>query len=184
MGGSSNCSYTRSSWVPYRLIFHTHEKAVHLFRNVSYAMPNDPRNYCQFFCLTSFRGQSLKSVNMSEKCRRSVTETSDLLGSRGLFFKSPETIWAFFRRFNSLYICVTQRFYVIKLRNHLGLSYVQGMLKDKLVSTKGLQFDNWLFMSETFSGLLRNRSKARVALSLISAKKILLPYTHVSFVTS
>ena len=150
-------------------------------------MPNDPRNYCQFFCLTSFRGQSLKSVNMSEKCRRSVTKTSDLLGSRGLFFKSPETIWAFFQTLQlplRLYICVTQRFYVIKLCNHLGLSYVQSMLKDRLVSTKGLQFDNWLFMSEKFSGLLRNRPKARVALSLISAKKILLPYTHVSFVTS
>ena len=110
---------------------------------------------------------------MSEKWRRNVTETSDLLGSRGLFFKSPKTIRAFFRCLNSLYISVTQRLYVIKLRNHFGLSYVQSMLKDQLVSTKELQFDNWLFVSEKFSGLLRNRSKARVALSLISTKKIL-----------
>ena len=121
---------------------------------------------------------------MSEKWRRSDTESFDLLGSRCLFFKSPETVRAFFICFNSPYISVTQRFYVIKLRNHLGLSYVQSMLKDQLVSTKGLQFDNWLFVSEKFSGLLRNRSKARVALSLITTKKILLPYTHVSFVTS
>ena len=128
-------------------------------------MPNDPRNYCQFFWLTSFRGQSLKSVNMSQIWRRSVLE------SRGLFFKSPETIRAFFGCFNSLYICVTQRFYVFKLRNHLGLSYVQSMLKDQLLSTKGLQFDNWLFVSKKFSGLLRNRSKARVAPSLVSSAK-------------
>ena len=138
MGRSSNCLYTRSSLFPFRLIFHPYEKAVHLFRNVRYAMPNDPRNYCQFFCLTSFRGQSLKSVNMSEESRISVTETSDLLESRGLSFKSPETIRAFFRCFNSLYMCVTQRFYVIKLRNHLGLSYVPSLLKDQLVSTKRL----------------------------------------------
>ena len=112
---------------------------------------------------------------MSEKCR-SVTETSDFLRNRGFFFKSPETFRAFFRCFNSLYNFVTQRFYVIKLCNHLGLSYVQSMLKDQLSSTKGLHFDNWIFVSETFPGLLRKRSKARVALSRLALIRV---YCHI-----
>ena len=136
-----------------------------------YAMSNDPRNYCQFFWLASFRGQPLKTVNMSEKCR-SVTETSDFLRNRGFFFKSPETFRAFFRCFNSFYTFVTQRVYVIKLCNHLCLSYVHSMLKDQLLNKKGLQFDNWIFVSETFPGLLRKRSKAWVAFSWLALIRV------------
>ena len=53
------------------------------------------------------------------------------------------------------------------------------MLKDKLLNTKGLQFDNWRFVPEKYSELLRNRSKAGVALSLVSANQGLLSYTHI-----
>ena len=64
------------------------------------------------------------------------------------------------------------------------LTFIYSMLKDQLLNTKGLQFDNWIFESEKFSGLLKNRSKARVALSPVSVNQSLLPinyYTNKSF---
>ena len=50
------------------------------------------------------------------------------------------------------------------------------MLKDQLLNTKGLQFDNWIFVSETFPGLLRKRSKARVALRWLALIRV---YYHI-----
>ena len=75
----------------------------------------------------------------------------------GLFLKSPETFRAYFGCHNSLYIFATPRFSAIKLRNHLGFSYIKNTLKEELFKTGGLQFDNWFFGPEKFSGLLRNR---------------------------
>ena len=51
-----------------------------------------------------------------------------------------------------LYLCNA-----IKLCNPLDFSYVKNRLKDQLFKTSGLQFDNWLFRPEKFSGLFRNR---------------------------
>ena len=50
------------------------------------------------------------------------------------------------------------------------------MLKDQLLNTKGLQFDNWIFVSEKFPGLFRKRSKARVALSWLALIRV---YYHI-----
>jgi len=50
------------------------------------------------------------------------------------------------------------RFKAIKLRSPLGISYVNKMLKDQLLKTSGLQFDDWLFGPEKFSGPSRNRA--------------------------
>ena len=51
----------------------------------------------------------------------------------------------------------TPSFWAIKLRTPLSFSYIKNMLKDQLFKTSGLQFDNWLFGPEQFSGLSRNR---------------------------
>ena len=39
----------------------------------------------------------------------------------------------------------------------LRFSYIKNMLKDQLFKISGLQFDDWLFGPEKFSGLSRNR---------------------------
>ena len=51
------------------------------------------------------------------------------------------------------------RFKAIKLRNLLGFSDVENVLKDQLFETSGLQFDNWRLRPEKFSRLLRNSPK-------------------------
>jgi len=58
---------------------------------------------------------------------------------------------------NSLSIFATPRILVIKLRNPVGFSCIKSMLKDQLFELSGLQFDNWLFGPEKFSGHSRNR---------------------------
>ena len=99
-----------------------------------------------------------------------------------LFLKSPETFRAYFGYHNSLYILATPsivrgstnsapRFYAIKLRNHLGFSYIKNMLKDQLFKPSELQFDNWLFGPEKFSGLSRNRFLAPLRLVEILARQ-------------
>ena len=84
MGRSSNYKYlyTRSSWVPFRLIFHTHEKAVLLFRNVTPCLMIQETIASSSDWLLLEVSRLSVHVNMSEKCR-SVTETSDFLGNRG-----------------------------------------------------------------------------------------------------
>ena len=52
----------------------------------------------------------------------------------------------------------------MKLRNPLDFSHIKDMLKDQLLKTSGLQFDNWLFGTEKFTGLSRNRPQGRFAL--------------------
>ena len=79
----------------------------------------------------------------------------------GLFLKSPETFRACFGCHNSLYIFATPRFQAIKLRNPLSFSYIKNMLKDQLLKISRLQFDDWLFGPEKFSGLSRNRHQIR-----------------------
>ena len=61
---------------------------------------------------------------------------------------------------NSLYIFATPRFQAIKLRNPLSFSYIKNTLKDQLLKISRLQFDDWLFGPETFSGLSRNMPQA------------------------
>ena len=53
----------------------------------------------------------------------------------------------------------------------LNFFYIKNMLKDQLFETSGLQFDNWLFGSEKFSGLSRNRPKAKFARSMVIANR-------------
>ena len=79
-------------------------------------------------------------------------ETTDHLQQfRDLFLSSPETFRAYFGYHNySLHIFATPRlFKAIKLRIPLGCSYIKNVLKDQLFKTSGLQFDNWLFGSES-----------------------------------
>ena len=72
---------------------------------------------------------------------------------QGLFLKSPEYIIPFISSpargsqlssFAVLLVCLT----------------LKNMLKDQLFKTSGLQFDNWLFGSEKFSGHSTNRPQA------------------------
>ena len=79
-------------------------------------------------------------------------------GPRGLFLDSPETFRAYFGWHNSPYVFATPRFWAIKLCNPLGFSYIKNMLKDQLSKKSGLPFGNWLFGTEKFSGLSRNRT--------------------------
>ena len=55
----------------------------------------------------------------------------------------------------------------IKLRNPLSFSHIKNMAKAQPFETSGLQLDNWLFGSETISGLLRNRPLTRDSRSMV-----------------
>ena len=44
-----------------------------------------------------------------------------------------------------------------QLRNPLVFCDIKNMLRDQLFKTSGLQFENWIFGPEKFSGLSRNR---------------------------
>ena len=51
------------------------------------------------------------------------------------------------------------RFKATKLRNLLGFSDIENLLKDQLFETSGFQFDNWGLRPEKFSRLLRHSPK-------------------------
>jgi len=79
------------------------------------------------------------------------------LETRGLFLKSPMTFRAYLGCHNSLYIFATPRFSTIKLCNPFDFFFLTlKASKDPLFETSGLQFDNWLFRPEKFSGHSRN----------------------------
>ena len=59
--------------------------------------------------------------------------------------------------------------------NLLGFSYIKSMLKDQLFRTSGLQFDNWLFEPEKFSGLSRNRTE-----EWVKEKSLVIPVKQAS----
>lgn len=75
----------------------------------------------------------------STKCfqTKKYAETSKRTGACFSTFR------AYFGRHNSLYIFETARLKAIKLRNPLGFSYINNILKDQLLKTRGLQFEDW-----------------------------------------
>ena len=92
--------------------------------------------------------------------RRTLSEKVKLVSS-GLFLKSPESFRAYFGCHDSLYIFATPRLQANKLRNPISFYYIKNVLKDQLFKISRLQFDDWLFGPEKFSGLSRNRPQVR-----------------------
>ena len=108
--------------------------------------------------LSMFRPLTWRGYTCSIGLRsQSADFESSSSDSSALFLKSPETFRAYFGFHNSLYIFATPRFQAVKLRNPLSFSYIKNMLKDQLFKISRLQFDNWLFGPENFSGPSRNR---------------------------
>ena len=68
---------------------------------------------------------------------KKYAETSKRIGACSSTFR------AYFGCHNSLYIFATASLKAIKLRNPLGFSYMNNILKDQLLKTRGLQFDDW-----------------------------------------
>ena len=73
-------------------------------------------------------------------------------------FQKSRKFSGLFRLF--IYVFATPRFWASKLSNPLIFSHLKNTLKDQRFKPSGLQFDNWLFGPEKFSGLSRNRPRA------------------------